>query len=127
MPRKRVEIDWEKAEKLMEAGCNGQEIAAKLGVHYNTLVRVFKRDHKQYKGDLSEYIRLKRSSGDALLKVMLYKEAMGGDRTTLIFLAKSRLGMSDRPELMQQEPTIESIPAPRWLDAPDEEEEVTDD
>lgn len=128
MARKKVIIDWDKANKLFEAGCNGAEAAAFFGVHYNTLVKCFKRDKIAPKSDLSEYIALKRGGGDALLKVRLYQGAMDGDKALQIFLAKSRLGMSDRPELSALRPYSNGIPVPLWVNTktPEDHEDEAD-
>lgn len=95
MGRKRINIDWKKVDKMLEAGCNGVEVAAALGVHYDTIVKRCKLDHKM---DFSEYMRQKRSSGDNLLRMAQFKNAMAGNVSMQIWLGKNRLNQTDKPQ-----------------------------
>ena len=42
--RKKIVIDWKSVDKSLKAGANGVQVAAKLGIHYDTLVNTFKID-----------------------------------------------------------------------------------
>ena len=107
--RKKAIIDWHKVDKHLEAGCNGVEIAAVLGVNPETLYRACKRDQKV---DFVVYSQEKRSSGDSLLRMAQFKQAMSGDKTMLIWLGKNRLKQSDKSEVsstVNMTSTIEDV------------------
>lgn len=80
---------------MLEAGCDGTEVAATLGIHPDTLYNTCERDHKT---GFSAYSATKRASGDRLLKVKQFEIAMTGDRTMLVWLGKQRLGQSEKSE-----------------------------
>lgn len=88
MPRKKISIDWDRVEKMAMAGANGVQIAAALGIHYNTLD---KRSKEDLKCDFSEYLTTKREKGNELLLRKQYDIAMSGDKTMLVWLGKQRL------------------------------------
>lgn len=99
MGRKKVEIDWKRVDQMAMAQCCGVEIAEALGVHYDTLVKKCKTEHKT---DLSEYLRLKKQRGKAFAKEKFYEKAwIKGDTTAQIFWSKQHLGWTDKqkPEL----------------------------
>jgi len=94
-PRKPREMTWDNIDKMLEAGCEGTEIAAFFGISDDTLYRACQAD----KGcGFAAYRAQKRSSGDTLLKETMFASAMKGDRALQIFLAKNRLGMRDNPK-----------------------------
>ena len=97
--RKKVVIDWERVDKSLRAGSNGVQVAAMLGIHFDTLSNHCKEEHKT---DFSDYLRQKREKGNNLLKAMQYRLAMDGDRGMLIWLGKNRLDQSDKKEIKQQ-------------------------
>lgn len=98
MARKKSEIDWSLVDKMLAAGCTGEEVAAKLGCHADTL---YKRVEQTHKVGFSAYRQQKIAKGDQVLREKLYKKATTGkgDTTSLIFLAKTRLGMSEKMEV----------------------------
>jgi hypothetical protein len=96
--RKRINIDWKRVDRLLEAGCMGTEIASAIGVHYDTLVKRCKIDNKL---DFSEYLRQKRETGDSILRVAQFKSATSGNTTMLIWLGKQRLNQSDKSQSEQ--------------------------
>ena len=83
MGRKRIIIDWNRVDRMLEAGCTGVEIAAALAIDDNTLFRACKRDNKI---DFGNYSRQKRESG----------KTMDGNVTMQIWLGKQRLGQSEK-------------------------------
>lgn len=95
MGRKKAVIDWRRVDKLLEAGCNGVEISANLGIHSNTLYERCKVDNKC---DFSDYAATKRASGDSLLRTAQFKAAMAGDKSMLIWLGKQRLNQTDKKD-----------------------------
>ena len=95
MSSKRIKIDWDKVGKFLEAGCSGSEIAGNLGIHENTLYGRCKEDLNI---EFVAYRQQKRSSGDALLRVKQFENAMKGDKTMQVWLGKQRLGQKDKHE-----------------------------
>ena len=95
--RKPAVIDWKEVDQLLIAGCQGTEVAAHFGVHAETLYR---RCEKDKKVGFSEYLRQKRSSGNCLIRVAQFDEAVRKrDRGMLIWLGKNRLSQSDKAEV----------------------------
>lgn len=94
--RKPREMTWDAIDKLLEAGCEGTQIAAYFGISPMTLYRACEED----KGcNFVVYRAEKRQSGDTLLLDKLYSMALvNGDKSVAIFLAKNRLGMRDIPK-----------------------------
>lgn len=95
MARPRKEIDYATVEKLLHIQCTGEEIAAVLGINYDTLVSSIKRDHKM---SYSEYSEQKKAGGKASLRRMQWKQAENGNTTMLIWLGKQMLGQSDKQQ-----------------------------
>lgn len=93
MPRKPTVIDWKTVNMLCEAGSNGTEIAGYLGIHYNTL---FEQCKKVHKCDFSEYAKIYRSKGDALLRSAQFKQALNGNTQMLIWLGRQRLNQFEQ-------------------------------
>ena len=85
--RKKITIDYEKAEKWAVILCTQSEIASVLGVSLTVLEHdpEFQRIHK--KG---------MESGHASLRRMQYKAAEAGNATMLIWLGKQHLGQRDK-------------------------------
>ena len=97
--RKKFIIDWAKVDNALMAGSNGVQVAAMLGISFDTLSR---RTNEDKSADFAEYMRQKREKGNNLLKAMQYRLAMDGDRGMLIWLGKNRLDQSDKKEIKQQ-------------------------
>jgi len=95
MARPKTDIDWKTVDKLLEADCEGTEIAAYLGIVPNTLYRRCETDHKVI---FSKYLQEKKAKGNSLLKVKQFDKAMSGDRTMLVWLGKQRLSQSDKTQ-----------------------------
>lgn len=95
MPRKKIDIDWRKVDRMLEAGCDGTEVAATLGIHEDTLYNACESDNKM---GFSAYKAIKRASGDRLLRIKQFEIAMTGDKTMLVWLGKQRLGQSEKNE-----------------------------
>ncbi len=94
--RPKFIIDWKVVDKLLEADCEGTEIAAHLGIGPDTL---YDRCVKENDMIFSEYLREKKANGNSLLKVAQFKKAMSGDNTMLIWQGKQRLGQRDRKDV----------------------------
>lgn len=94
MARPRAKIDWEKAERLAQAGCNGVQIAAYMGIHEDTLYGACERELKT---GFSAWLANKRSKGDAMILARQFESALKDkDRAMLIWLGKQRLNQRER-------------------------------
>ena len=100
MGRKLAVIDWARANKLMEAGCTGTEVAANFGIDKKTFYR---RVELEFKMPYNTYMHLKRDKGDSLLRAKQVEIAMSGDKTMLIWLGKQRLNQRE-PEAVERKP-----------------------
>jgi len=107
--RKKLKIDWKRVDKLLEAGCLGTEIAAYLGIHYQTLYDKVEEDF----GILfTDYRELKRPKGEANIREVQYNKAIGGDTPMLIWLGKNRLNQTDSAQEVSVTPeTMKSFKA----------------
>lgn len=87
--RKKIPIDYEKAEKLASIMCTQSEIACVLGVSLTVLEHdpEFQRRHK--KG---------MEHGRASLRRMQYAAAQGGNPTMMIWLGKQYLHQRDKQD-----------------------------
>ena len=104
--RKKIDIDWEQVDKWLEAGAKGTEVAAALGIHFDTLS---KRCISEKKSNFSEYLRIKRECGNTKLRLKQQQLAMEGDRGMLIWLGKNRLDQSDKKETKTELSVPQSI------------------
>jgi hypothetical protein len=89
--RPKIEINWDKVDECLEAGANGVQTAAYLGVHYLTLERRFKDMKLDNFDNFDAYMRHKRGKGDADLLLAQHKEAKAGCKTMLVWKGKTRL------------------------------------
>jgi methylphosphotriester-DNA--protein-cysteine methyltransferase len=91
-----IEIDWKQVDTMCGIQCTGEEIAAVLGIDYDTLVNACKRE----KGvSFSEYFEQKRDAGKASLRRRMYTAAVtDGNPTMMIWLSKQYLGHKDKQE-----------------------------
>ena len=96
MARPKVDIDWKRVNELLEADCEGTEIAAHLGIVPETLYRRCEADNKI---SFSKYLQEKKASGNSILKEKQFTIAKDGDKTMLIWLGKQRLGQSEKQDL----------------------------
>lgn len=97
--RKKIELPFNRIDSALEAGANGVQVAAMLGVHPETLYNYVK-EHKKI--DFSAYLMEKRQKGNYKLLDAQYKQALQGDRGLLIWLGKQRLDQSDKKEIKQE-------------------------
>jgi len=98
--RPKAIIDWEEVEGLIQAGSSGVEIAHYYGVDKKTLYNRCESDNNI---SFSVLYRQNISRGNAMLRQATFQAALKGGNNSfyasnLIFLAKSRLGMSDKPK-----------------------------
>jgi hypothetical protein len=119
MGRKRITIDWDEVDKMLEAGCTGTEIAAALGMHPETLYGRCEQDNNI---GFSDYLAQKRASGARLLKMKQFEIAMSGDKTMLIWLGKQYLDQTEKQEIKT---TDVRKNLPEWMR--EDEESETDE
>ncbi len=92
-------IDWNVVDNLLIAGCIGTEIAARLGIHAETL---YLRCEQDKKIGFSAYQQQKKELGDTILRSAQFKKAASGYNTMMIWLGKQRLHQVDKTEVKQQ-------------------------
>ena len=101
-----INIDWNKVDNALMAGASGQEVAALLGIHYNTLKNKVQEEKKCL---FCEYKAAKRAKGDTLLRVKQYDSALGGSVPMQIWLGKNRLGQTDKKEVISENKNINTF------------------
>ena len=101
--RPKAIIDWSKVDKMLQAHCDGVGIAGLLGVDYKTLTERCMEDKKLH---FSEYKQLKQSEGKELLRQKMFGQAMGGDKTMLVWLSKQYLDMKEQPNRQEEKNVI---------------------
>ena len=106
MPATWLDIDWDRVDELLIAGCSSYEIAGYLGCHPDTIRNNIKRQHGV---DFREYKRLKRAKGDSMLREKQLQMAMSGDKTMLVFLGKNRLGQRDKFDMTTNNESINPV------------------
>lgn len=94
--RKTIEINWSQVEECCKIQCTGEEIAAILGISYDTLERAIKRE---YDNDFAEYFEQKSANGKMSLRRRQYETAKEGNVTMQIWLGKQWLGQKEKSEV----------------------------
>ncbi len=98
--RKKIVINWARVNSALEAGANGVQVAAMLGISFDTLSRRIKEEKNAH---FADYMRDKRESGnEKLLKAQYNLAIQENDRAMLIWLGKQRLNQSDKREVKQE-------------------------
>lgn len=97
--RPKANIDWNKVDRLLEAGCLTTEIAAHFGIARDSLYKRCRADHNC---DFSTYSQQKKAKGESLLRAVQFKSAMDGNTTMQVWLGKQRLGQRDKPKEEQE-------------------------
>lgn len=98
-----IEIDWDRVDRLLEAGCHGTEVAAYFGIHEDTF---YKRVEQEKLMGFSAYSRQKKCRGDSLLRAKQTEVAMKGDKTMLVWLGKQRLGQKENTDNKEYDPQL---------------------
>jgi hypothetical protein len=117
MPRKlkghkpKKIVDWKLVDKWLECDGSAHQIAAKMGMHYDTLVNRFFDDERNVLKDeetgevlgtfqtFSEYIAHKKQAGVLRLLEAATDEAIKNRTPSmLVFLLKNRAGYTDKRE-----------------------------
>ena len=95
-----IAIDWEKVSDWLEAGADGTDVAAALGIHPDTL---YKRCQIENNTDFSAYRAQKRAVGMNSLRVARYELAIKDKNPTMmIWLSKQMLGETDKPGIVAE-------------------------
>lgn len=97
-----TEIDWEKLDTLIGVQCTATEVSAYLGISEKTIERAIKRTHKM---KLVDYFKQKAKAGHVSIRRALYKKAVNGDTTALIFWYKNHLGYVDKMKMSTETKT----------------------
>lgn len=88
-------IDYELLDKLLKAGCNGVQCAARFGIHEDSLYRKVEKD----KGvAFSVYKREKLEDGNSELLLAQHTNATNGNTSMQVWLGKQRLGQRENPD-----------------------------
>ncbi|MCP4493085.1 MAG: hypothetical protein GY820_38170 [Gammaproteobacteria bacterium] len=90
--RPRKVIDYKLLDNLCSILCTGEEIASILGVHFDSLDRILKRDKKI---GFTDYYKNKSAQGKTSLRRAQFKIAIKGNPTMLIWMGKQYLGQKD--------------------------------
>ena len=95
--RKKIVINWARVNSALEAGANGVQVAAMLGMHPDTL---YNKCKALYNMDFSAYMLIKREAGNEKLLKAQYELAINeNNNSMLIWLGKQRLNQSDKREI----------------------------
>ena len=94
--RPRTVLDYVLLDNLCKIQCTGEEIAAVMGIDYDTLNRTIKRDRQI---SFADYFDIKRKNGKASLRRNQWKLAESGNATMLIWLGKQYLDQRDKNEV----------------------------
>lgn len=94
--RKRIELDWEKFDTVLQFMPSIQTCAEILGVSHDTIERALLRE----KGvKFAEYRESKMSKVRVKLVQKALEQAYSGNSTMLIFCLKNLCGWSDKQEM----------------------------
>jgi len=91
--RPATPINWELVEEMAEAHCTGAAIARALKINPRSLTSGIRR---KYNIDTTDYLHERQEFGDSNIKVIMYRKALKGDTTMLIWYSKNVLGWSDK-------------------------------
>lgn len=106
MVRPLKSIDWDKVDELLEAGCQGTEIAAYIGMHPNTF---YDRCKLEKKIGFTEYSQEKIAKGNTILRKTQFNVATKDKNIVmLVWLGKQRLGQKE-PEKEKETLNLEAI------------------
>lgn len=106
MARPEKQIDWQRVDQLLEAGCHGTEICSHFDL---TADRFYDRVKEKYGMSFTEYSQEKRQKGDSLLREKQFIKAVDGDNMMLIWLGKNRLRQRDREEKSENQEATELL------------------
>ena len=118
--RAKLEIDWDRVDHMLEAGCTGVNVASSIGCHPDTL---YHRCLDERGVGFSQYAASKKACGDSRLYERQFDLAVEGNVTMLIFLGKVRLGQCEaRHDSASQDMGLLVQALQRLADAPANEQ-----
>ncbi len=103
------DIDWKKADRLLEAGCTGIEISGYFHMHPDTFYR---RIMKEKGVVFTDYQRLKYNRGNSDLRDKQHSIAIEGDGKMLVWLGKTRLKQKET-QVIEIDNSLSDFP--QWL------------
>lgn len=106
-----ITLDWEKIAGWVEAGCDGIQCAAMMGVHPDT---IYERCVQEHNTKWTDWAAKQRASGDAMLLAAQYRKAVkDAHPTMMIWLGKQRLGQKENPDSLEERAnaTVDAIAA----------------
>lgn len=95
MSRKKINIDWTIVDEKFAHFWEGTEIAAFLGISFDTLDRRIK---EEFNTDFADYKAQKRAKGQSILRDLQLKSARDGSYVMQIWLGKQYLSQSDKQD-----------------------------
>lgn len=108
--RPHIPIDWELLDQLLEAGCDGVEVAAEFNIHPHTL---YDKVRAKYGMLFTDYSATKHSKGKGALRLEQHKKAFNyktkGSTQMLIWLGKVRLGQREPEPIKEKPPNDDKI------------------
>ena len=95
MGRNAKEVDWDKVDFLLQAGCQGTEVAAFFKMHPNTF---YDKVFEKYNISFTAYQQSENYDGIAKLRAKSYEKSLKGDNHQLSLNLKNRCGYTDKQE-----------------------------
>lgn len=108
MSRPKINIDWKKVDKYLQAQCDGVGIAGLLGIAPITLYR---HCQEEFKVNFDAYSAQKKAEGKELLRGKQFQVAMDGDKTMLVWLGKQYLEQKDKSDIDHNVTNIPQLPS----------------
>ncbi len=90
-------INWDIVDKMLIAGCNGRQAAARLGISPDLLYTKVKEERGAE--NFSAYLQEKQAKGESFLHELQFKKAQEGSERMLMHLGEHRLGQVSNKEL----------------------------
>lgn len=91
--KKKLNIDWDLVVSYLEKQSPGTAIACMIGISAQCL---YERCLEDNGITFSEFRKMHQQVGAERLRQKMYEQAMTGDKTLMIFLAKNYLGMAEK-------------------------------
>jgi len=95
MAYKKANIDWNIVDKLLRKRVSGVNVAARLGIHENTL---YQRCKKDLGVEFVAYAQKKKAEGADMIGEKQFDVGMDGNVSMLIWLGKQYLGQTDKAD-----------------------------
>lgn len=93
--RPKADIDWNRVNELLIAGCSGAEVAGYFGLNKTTIYERCVTDNNL---TFTEYSSQFYSKGETIIREAQFKKVKEGDNAMLIWLGKNRLKQRDKEE-----------------------------